>query len=89
VAIAKRVVDAYNRRDVDNCRRVATLNSSGGRLSRGPMGADCLTTERGRRKVAADTREKWEELQTIAAESATSATVLVRVGSWDVQRAAA
>jgi ketosteroid isomerase-like protein len=70
VDIAKRVVDAYNRRDVDGlfaelatpdfewCPAI-TKALDGGGAYRGREGVE---------KFAADTRENWEELQNVAAE---------------------
>jgi hypothetical protein len=68
VAVAKRVIDAYNRRDVDGLfAELATpdfeyypaitraLDGGGG--YRGREGVD---------RFAADTRENWEELQSLA-----------------------
>src|SRR6266550_3733364 len=70
VDVAKRVIDAYNRRDVDGLFAelatpdfvwypaiVRALDGGGG--YRGREGVE---------KFAADTRENWEELQNVAAE---------------------
>src|SRR5439155_3736937 len=70
VDVAKRVTDAYNRRDVDGLFAelatpdfewypgiVRALDGGGG--YRGREGVE---------KFAADTRENWEELQNVAAE---------------------
>jgi len=70
VDVAKRVVDAYNRRDVD--RLFAELATPDFEYYPGIVRALDGGSYRGREGVerfAVDTRENWEELQTIAEES--------------------
>src|ERR1700693_1692402 len=69
VTLGKRVVDAYNRRDIDALfAELATPDFEWWpALTRAYEGGYYQARE-GVERVAADTRENWEELQTIAEE---------------------
>src|ERR1700693_5567773 len=69
VNLAKRVVDAYNRRDVDALfAELATPDFEWWPALTRAYEGGCYQGCEGVERFAADTRENWEELQTIAEE---------------------
>jgi ketosteroid isomerase-like protein len=69
VDVAKRVVDAYNRRDVNALfAELATPDFEWWPALTRAYGGGCYQGREGVERFAADTRENWEELQTIAEE---------------------
>jgi ketosteroid isomerase-like protein len=69
VNLAKRVVDAYNRRDVDALfAELATPDFEWWPALTRAYEGGCYQGREGVERFAADTRENWEELQTIAEE---------------------
>jgi ketosteroid isomerase-like protein len=69
VDLAKRAVDAYNRRDVDTFfAELATPDFEWWPALTRAYGGGCYQGREGVERFAADTSENWEELQTIAEE---------------------
>lgn len=67
--LAKQVVDAYNRRDVDAMfAEFVTPDFEWWPALRRAYEGGCYQGREGVERFAADTRENWEELQTIAEE---------------------
>jgi ketosteroid isomerase-like protein len=91
VDLAKRVVDAYNRRDVDTLfAELATSDFEWWPALTRAYEGGCYQGREGVERFADDTRENWEESQTMAEEFRDLGDrVLVLVGRWDADRAAA
>ena len=69
VEIARRVTDAYNRRDVDTVfAELATPDFEWWPALTKPYVGGCYRGREGAERFAADTRENWEELQSVAEE---------------------
>jgi len=69
VDLAKRMVDAYNRRDVDGFfAEIATPDFEWWPALTRAYEGGCYRGREGVERFAADTRENWEELRTIAEE---------------------
>jgi ketosteroid isomerase-like protein len=69
VDLAKRVVDAYNRRDVDTLfAELVTSDFEWWPALRRAYEGGCYQGREGVERFAEDTRENWEELQTMAEE---------------------
>ena len=69
VEIAKRVTDSYNRRDVDTVfAELATPDFEWWPALTKAYEGGCYRGREGAERFAADTRENWEELQSVAEE---------------------
>jgi ketosteroid isomerase-like protein len=69
VELAKRVVDAYNRRDVDTLfAELATPDFEWFPALTRAFEGGCYRGREGVERFAADTRENWEEIQTVPEE---------------------
>ncbi len=69
VELAKRAADAYNRRDIDTLfAELATPDFEWWPALTRAYEGGCYQGREGAERFAADTRENWEELQTIAEE---------------------
>ena len=89
--VAKRMVDAYNRRDVDGMfAELVTPDVEWWPAVAGAYEGGCHRGREGVEGFAAALGEVWEEVQLIADEFRDLGDrVLVLVGKWDVERAAA